>query len=325
MKSEHEPGDDKDSGEERSSLPSAEIEPEKRENGAQTKAHKPTRLLRRKNRWMLESVIGALGVVVVTYYTYQAKRQADAMIEANRMNVALATVAREANTQAREAAKAADEATAKVLEQFKRSADAAKGTADTSAASLAEMRGANRDAIRARLEFIDAVTEKPEQIDKPDVFLVTIVNSGRHIVPWYVTEKSCVDYGPVMPTTIPCSEGLALLPGRKALPMWWESGQPDAVGHVAETLRVDRWIHERTDDMLLAYWTGRINVYWFVTIKYADGVGGVWRREGCWYITKWDAENALVGNAPGLHYILPCRGFPREAEVSGSGSRTVRH
>lgn len=71
---------------------------------------------------MLESVIGALGVMIVAYYTTQAKRQADEM--------------EVANTQARDAVKGADEATAKILGQVTRSAAAAERSAvGTEAAS----------------------------------------------------------------------------------------------------------------------------------------------------------------------------------------------
>jgi hypothetical protein len=247
-------------------------------------------------------------------------------------------VMREQLADARAAAKTSDKTTAATLEQFTRSADAAEKASNaakavaenaaagldetrrsnkTSAASLAEMRHANRDATRARLEFVDASVEAPDQIDDPRVFFVTIVNSGHSIAPWYVAERSCVDYSAAMPTTIPCPERLGPKPGRKAVPLSWGAGQPSAAGQVAKRLAVGSWVHERSPDELTAYLAGRINVYWFVTIRYADGLGGMWRRKGCWYLTKWDEENAMVGGR-GAHFIFSCDGFPREREITGS-------
>jgi hypothetical protein len=267
---------DKKTGNEGAPLPKAEIESKKHDAPGRPQTRKTNRFFSwcRQNRWVIDSVIGVFGLLILSYYTMQARRQADAMLEANR------------------------------------------ASADT----LAEIRRSNKDATRAHVEFFRS---EVDQIEDPRTFSVWIANTGRAISPYYVTERSCFDYLSRTPDDIPCPPHTALFPGRAILPLHLETESQQLVGpDLFERVVIDRAIRDRSSEMLAGYLGGRSDVYWFLVIRYADGIGSEWRRESCWYLTKRDPETLQVLTEPGQHYLLPCRGFPRETEITGATGHT---
>lgn len=221
----------------------------------------------------------------------------------------------EANRSLKETNAATLQSYEKALQESKRNTEQLGRVASTFASGVVEMRRANRDAMRARIVFFDSSVTDEAQIEEPRQTRVVLANIGSTLSPWYVIEKACLSYVSSIPTTTPCPAITRGLPGRKIVPMSWEASPISGLSETGEEI-APLPIMALSPGVLSSYLAGNTNAYWFVAIRYADGMGGIRRAEGCWYLTKRDPDLGTIGSV-GQHFILPCPGFPRERSLSG--------
>jgi len=123
---------------------------------------------------------------------------------------------------------------------------------------------------------------------EPRYWTLAVLNRGKIASPNYVIEQSCVRYLDSEPEKVPCP----------FMPSTFRPMAPD----VSESVVPDE--PECDPLRLVEIQSGWRNVYIFVVMSYDDGMGGLWKRKGCWFYTVKD-DYETVGPV-GYHRILPC-------------------
>ena len=168
-----------------------------------------------------------------------------------------------------------------------------------------------RDSRRAFLELAkpdfwgEFKTHAGANYQEPTEWWLMVTNRGIITSPNYLIEKICVESFASEPASVPC----AFKPryNRPLPPMGSPSiPRPKDKPPFESTERIDaQWTVEPTvntfDDVAL----GKQNIYIFAVLVYNDGLGGLWRRQGCWVYTKRDEANEVAPG--GNHRVVPCQ------------------
>jgi hypothetical protein len=225
----------------------------------------------------------------------------------------------------------------------RRQADSARDTADSARVTAVEShqlatiaREANRltketaerswrDSRRAFLDFSKPTFQDP--LKKPLAWTFRVSNRGPIMSPNYTFTQRCSRYLSEEPKRIPCPATQDV--NRPLEPHEAEDADvlpPDMsvrpAGSRGQDLETFAPLSREFLSRLREVDEGAKNLYVFAVMEYDDGLGGIWRRQSCWFFTRRTEEGKLFPKSygdeppPGArleqsmhlrgHRILPC-------------------